>query len=87
MFSRIRNLTVIKANRLIHSYNIINNFRNELRIFNNINNKGLIYHNIPYGCTNLHMKVFNETKILNNYVNVVYTGEYTGRSPKDKYFV
>jgi phosphoenolpyruvate carboxykinase (ATP) len=87
MFSRIRNLTFIKNGRFIHFYDTTNRFRNELRIFNNINNKGLIYHNIPYGCTNLHMKIFNETKILNNYVNVVYTGEYTGRSPKDKYFV
>ncbi len=74
--------------RFYHSHFGPNYLRCELNALHKIDNKhGNIYHNASYELTKSHMKAYNESTILNNGVHVVYTGKFTGRSPKDKYIV
>ncbi len=74
--------------RCSHTHRGANALRNELNTLHKIDNKyGSIYHNASYELTKSHMKAYGETTVLSNCVHVVYTGKFTGRSPKDKYFV
>ncbi len=71
-----------------HHHRGVNALRTELKRLHDIDNRfGSIFHNASYETTKTHMKVYGETTVLSNGVHVVYTGKFTGRSPKDKYFV
>lgn len=78
-----------KVQRAYHShFGNRDMLRSELSALHRIDNKyGMIYYNASYETTKNHMKAYGESVVLANGVNVVYTGKFTGRSPKDKYFV
>jgi phosphoenolpyruvate carboxykinase (ATP) len=70
-----------------HHHRGANALRNELKRLHDIDNKfGQIYHNTNYETTKTHMKAYNESIVLANGVHTIYTGKFTGRSVKDKYF-
>ncbi len=52
-----------------------------------VNDKAKIYHNLDYAEIRRHEIENSEGQVLKNGVFTVDTGEFTGRSPKDKYFV
>ncbi|MDD3323686.1 MAG: phosphoenolpyruvate carboxykinase (ATP) [Sulfurospirillaceae bacterium] len=52
-----------------------------------IERKGKVYHNISYDELFAHEKNNNEGQVSSNGTFMVDTGIFTGRSPKDKYFV
>jgi phosphoenolpyruvate carboxykinase (ATP) len=52
-----------------------------------IKNPGTIYHNLSYDELVAHEVNNGECKLANNGATAVDTGIFTGRSPKDKYFV
>lgn len=62
--------------------------RSELKALHGISSSGLLYRNLKYADLRSHEQAYKETELVNDdRVNVVHTGEFTGRSPKDKYFV
>ncbi len=89
MLTALRNRVLpLFSIRCSHTHRGANALRNELNTLHKIDNKyGSIYHNASYELTKSHMKAYGETTVLSNGVHVVYTGKFTGRSPKDKYFV
>ncbi len=52
-----------------------------------VNNKAKVFYNLSYDEIRKEEIENNEGQVLNNGVFTVNTGEFTGRSPKDKYFV
>lgn len=52
-----------------------------------LKNIGKIFHNLSYDELFEHEKLNNEGKVSSNGTFMVDTGVFTGRSPKDKYFV
>lgn len=52
-----------------------------------VNNNAKIFYNLDYDEIRKEEVANNEGQVLNNNVYTVDTGEFTGRSPKDKYFV
>ncbi|PLY12791.1 MAG: phosphoenolpyruvate carboxykinase (ATP), partial [Desulfuromonas sp.] len=48
---------------------------------------GTVYHNLSYDELFEHEQRNNEGQVANNGTMMVDTGKFTGRSPKDKYFV
>ena len=52
-----------------------------------VNNNAKIFYNLSYDEIRKEEIENNEGQVLNNGVFTVDTGEFTGRSPKDKYFV
>jgi phosphoenolpyruvate carboxykinase (ATP) len=75
-----------KVQRTFHSQRDM--LRGELNALHRIDNKfGQIFYNTSYETTKEHMRAYNESIVLANGVHTIYTGKFTGRSPKDKYFV
>jgi len=77
---------IFKINIRTHKFvsNILTGILNDNGI---VNNKAKLYYNMDYGEIRQHEILNMEGDILNNGVFTIDTGEFTGRSPKDKYIV
>lgn len=77
---------IFNINNRTHKFvsNILTGILNDNGI---VNNGAKLYYNMDYGDIRQHEILNMEGEILNNGVFTIDTGEFTGRSPKDKYIV
>ena len=88
MFSTLTKRVLISPSFGNHFRKSFSDYAKKALIQNGIQNKhAKVYLNLDYSEIRQHEIQNNEGQVLNNGVFTVDTGEFTGRSPKDKYFV